>query len=64
MRLLHYKDLTSRGIPYSRQWLDQLIKAGKFPRPVKLGTRRIAWVEAEIDQHLKAFVDQRDGVAK
>jgi len=64
MRLLFYKDLNARGIPYSRQWLDRLIKDGKFPRPVKVGSRRIAWVETEIDQHLMACVERRDGAAQ
>ncbi|KQT96970.1 helix-turn-helix transcriptional regulator [Rhizobium sp. Leaf453] len=64
MRLLYFKDLNSRGIPYSRQWLDHLIKNGKFPRPVKVGARRIAWVETEIEQHLRACVEQRDGAVQ
>lgn len=64
MRVLYYKDLNARGIPYSRQWLDRLIKDGKFPRPVKVGSRRIAWLETEIDQHLKVCIEKRDGATQ
>lgn len=59
MRLLTFKDLNSRGIPYSRQWLDRLINDGKFPRPLKIGARRIAWIEAEIEQWLADRAQER-----
>ncbi|WP_426227430.1 helix-turn-helix transcriptional regulator [Pararhizobium sp. DWP3-4] len=63
MRLLSFKDLNVRGIPFSRQWLDKLIKAGRFPQPVKVGSRRVMWVEAEINQYLEELASHRDGAA-
>jgi prophage regulatory protein len=33
----------------------QLVAAGKFPAPVPIGARAVAWVEDEID----AWIDER-----
>lgn len=33
------------------------IKAGTFPRPVKLGVRAVGWVEADIDAWVSARVE-------
>lgn len=68
IRLLSDADLRARGIKFSRQHRDRLIKAGKFPKPVKPGgdpRGANAWVEKEIDAYLKSCVvarDQRDAV--
>jgi len=59
MKLLDYKRLRERGIPYTRVHLARLIKADKFPAPVSLSTKRIAWVEAEIDDWIAKLADQR-----
>lgn len=60
MRMLDLSDLQTKGIKYSRQHLHRLIKAGKFPKPVKLGENRNAWVETEIDEYLASRVAARD----
>lgn len=59
-RFLSRTDLVLKGINFSRQHLHRLIKAGKFPRPVKLGENRNAWPEREIDAWLDAKVAERD----
>ena len=49
MRLLTFTELQrQKGIPYCRDHLRRLVKAGQFPRPIELGARRIAWAEDEI----------------
>ncbi len=54
MRMLSYKDLKpEKGIPYSEEWLRELVKAGKFPKPIRLGGNRIAFIETDIDRWLK-----------
>jgi predicted DNA-binding transcriptional regulator AlpA len=56
MRILRFEDLASKGIPYSREHLRRLIKAGRFPKPVELSGKPggyIGWTEAAIDQHMK-----------
>lgn len=61
MRLLDYEDLRQRGIKYSRPQIWRLIKAGRFPKPIKLGANRNAWVESEIDALIEARIAERDG---
>ena len=36
-------------VPYSRSTIYQLIAEGKFPKPINLGARAVAWLESEID---------------
>jgi prophage regulatory protein len=43
-------------VGYSRSRIYELIKAEKFPRPVKLGPRASAWVEEDIDAWINSRV--------
>jgi prophage regulatory protein len=61
MRLLTFTELQrQKGIPYCRDHLRRLVKAGQFPRPIELGARRIAWAEDEVDAHLEQLVAKRN----
>jgi prophage regulatory protein len=61
MRLLDYEGLNAKGFRYSRAHLWRLIKAGRFPRPIKLGLgSRNAWIEQEIDAFIESKVAERD----
>jgi predicted DNA-binding transcriptional regulator AlpA len=60
MKFLSHADLRARGINFSRQHRDRLIKAGKFPVPVKPGCGVNAWIEAEIDEYQQRLVAERD----
>ncbi|MGN7770761.1 helix-turn-helix transcriptional regulator [Phyllobacterium sp. 22552] len=60
MRLLSSKDLKAKGIDVSRAQLYRLMNAGKFPKPVKIGTKSNAWVEAEIDAWMMSRIEERD----
>jgi prophage regulatory protein len=63
MKLLGFDELrTVKGIAYSRSHIYRLIAAGKFVKPIHLGTGRIAFVEKEIDEWIKARVAERDAV--
>ena len=56
MRLVPFSKLeTAYDIPYTRQHLRRLAKAGKFPKPVKVTEdgRSIAWIDEEIEEHLR-----------
>ena len=35
---------------------------GRFPRPVRLGGRVARWVEAEVDEWLRKWLEKRRGV--
>jgi prophage regulatory protein len=63
MRFLSYPDLRARGIPYSKMHLGRLMRAGKFPRSVKLTDAQNSpnlWHEDEVDALLVERVHARD----
>lgn len=47
-------------IPWSRAHVQRLEDAGKFPRRVKLGQGRVAWVRAEIEDYIEQLIRERD----
>jgi prophage regulatory protein len=59
IKLLDYDDLRTRGIRMSRVQLWRLIRAGNFPRQIKVGTKN-AWVEGEIDAWIESRIAARD----
>ena len=64
MRLVTSNQLRpEKGIVYSRDHLRRKCAAGEFPKPIALSDRRIAWVESEIEEHLKQLASQRDQAA-
>ncbi|RUW53747.1 AlpA family phage regulatory protein [Mesorhizobium sp. M8A.F.Ca.ET.021.01.1.1] len=60
MPLIPLAELPAKGITYSRNYLDRLIKEGRFPKPVFLSPRRRAFIETEIDEWVKTRVEQRE----
>jgi prophage regulatory protein len=61
MRVIATSDLgETKGIRYSADHLRRLVKQGKFPKPIKLGPGRNAFLEDEIDRWLQARADARD----
>lgn len=58
MRLLGFRDLRGKGIPFSRQHIHRLVRQKKFPRPGKVGDRINAWLESQIDDYIEhCFTD-------
>jgi prophage regulatory protein len=45
----------------SREQLDGLVNDGEFPKPIKIGKRAVAWLDAELQQWLKQRIAERDG---
>ena len=45
---------------YSQEHLRRLAKAGKFPAPIRLGKKRVVWIESEIDDWLEGKRQERD----
>ena len=63
-RLLSYPELrTRKGIPYTRQHLSRLEKKGLFPRRVRIGDNRVAWIEDEIDDRIETVAAEREAAA-
>ena len=63
-KLVSKKELkTVLGIPYSFAHIARLEAAGKFPRRVKLGACRVAWMLDEVLEWIEERVAQRDRLA-
>jgi prophage regulatory protein len=62
-KLCSLDGLRVKGINFHRTHLDRLIRAGKFPRPIKIGENRNAWIEEEVDAYILAKRDARDADA-
>jgi prophage regulatory protein len=63
MKMLPLRDLRDRGIPFTRQHIHRLVRLGKFPKPIKLGTGtngRNVWSSDEVDTFLKNCIAKRD----
>jgi predicted DNA-binding transcriptional regulator AlpA len=59
-RLLSYDDLNAKGINWSRQWIRELIKEDKFPKPVQLGEGTPRFIEDEIDEWIASLINTRN----
>ena len=55
-KLVSKKELKATyGVPYSFAHIARLEAAGLFPKRIKLGACRVAWVADEVD----AWIDER-----
>ena len=50
-----------RRVPYSRTQLWRLERAGGFPRRLRLGGNRVAWVEDEVVAWVAERAKAREG---
>ena len=57
-RLLGVKRVAAK-LDRSTRWIWSALAAGRFPAPVRLGTRGVRWIEAEIDQWIDALALDR-----
>jgi len=48
------------GIPYSPQHIARLEKAGQFPKRIRLGQNRVAWLLAEVEEWLNVRIANRE----
>ncbi len=55
MKVLSFKDRAPRkGIRFSRQGIRNMVLAGEFPAPMKIGKRANGFIESEVDAWLSA----------
>lgn len=47
-----------RRTGYGKAWIYRLISQGKFPRPIKIGSRSIAFVESEVDDWINQRIEE------
>ena len=57
IKLPEVKKITGLGTTY----IYEKAKEGKFPRQVKLGSRSVAWVKAEVQEWAKAQIEAARG---
>ncbi|MDA8770476.1 AlpA family phage regulatory protein [Planktomarina temperata] len=48
-------------IPYSQNHLRRLEAKGSFPKRIRIGANRVAWVREEIDSWIEARLNARNG---
>ena len=48
-------------IPYSQNHLRRLEAKGSFPKRIRIGANRVAWVRQEIDSWIEARLNARNG---
>ena len=59
MNMLRLKDVIKKtGL--SRSSIYKYISASKFPRPVHLGERTVAWVDSEVEDWLMTKLNARE----
>ena len=59
-KLVSKKELKSvYGVPYCPAHIARLEAAGDFPKRVKLGACRVAWVAEEVETWIEARIENR-----
>ena len=42
---------------FGKAWIYRLISEGRFPAPVKIGIRAVAFVESEVDEWILSVIE-------
>lgn len=50
-------------VPFARRTLHEEVSAGRFPAPIQISPRRVAWDENEVLAWIEARAAQRAGRA-
>ena len=59
-KLVSKKELKSvYGVPYSFAHIARLEVAGQFPKRVRLGACRVAWIAEEVDEWIEERIANR-----
>ncbi|MEI7283540.1 helix-turn-helix transcriptional regulator [Pectobacterium carotovorum] len=49
-----------RKTGFGKAWIYRLISEERFPQPVKIGIRAVAFVENEIDEWILTTIEKRN----
>nr|WP_072037256.1 AlpA family phage regulatory protein [Pectobacterium carotovorum] len=49
-----------RKTDFGKAWIYRLISEERFPQPVKIGIRAVAFVENEIDEWILTAIEKRN----
>ncbi|POE07819.1 DNA-binding protein [Pectobacterium odoriferum] len=58
-RLIRFPEVM-RKTGFGKAWIYRLISEERFPRPVKIGIRAVAFVENEIDKWILTAIEKRN----
>jgi prophage regulatory protein len=58
LKVLRYGDLREIGVIKNRMTLSRWVKAGRFPRPLRLGKNSVAWRFSDVEQWLNACAEK------
>ncbi len=58
-RFLSLREVQLR-VPFTRRWISVLEERGEFPRRVRLGRRRVAWAQSEVDEWCARRLAERE----
>jgi predicted DNA-binding transcriptional regulator AlpA len=61
-KLLSFADLKAKGHPLGKIQTWRLVREGKFPAPIKIGSKSV-WPDNEYAQYLAGLIARRDGEA-
>ena len=50
-----------RRTGYGKAWIYRLVSEGRFPLPIKIGSRAIAFVESEVDDWINQRIAESRG---
>ena len=56
-RLIRLPEVMNRT-GYGKAWIYRLISEGRFPAPIKIGIRSVAFIEEEIDEWIQTAIDK------
>ena len=60
-RLVSWKQLKEiYGLPYCRQHISRLEDMGQFPKRLKLGNCRVAWLVEEVEAWISSKLSDRE----
>ena len=55
-RLIRLPEVLERT-GYGKAWIYRLISESRFPAPVKIGVRAVAFVESEVDEWIQSVIE-------
>ena len=55
-RLIRLPEVLERT-GYGKAWIYRLIRESRFPAPVKIGVRAVAFVESEVDEWIQSVIE-------
>ena len=60
LRLISKQDAARRAGPYHPESWMRLVRAGLAPQPVRHASNKIAFVESEVEDWIRAKISERD----